>query len=232
MRNLLGAICLFLAMAGVVHAQATPPSSQTPKIESMTSIPVTAIQAVKTSNEIFFMSQDGRYVFRGDLIDTWHKKKLESIADIKYSTNHINVDVMGLNFEKMNTISVGSGKEIVVVFVDPTCMYCKKFLMDAKTKFDKYTFKIVVVPALGDRANVLSKQLFCSSDKSNAFDSLVQNKLNEMPQQAPCDISGYDLTLTVAQLFGIRSVPYFIAPDGRYRAGAGPEFWEWLAKKE
>lgn len=228
MRYLLGVVALFSLFSAAAYAQSVSP----PKIESMTSIPVNAIQAVKMTNEIFFMSQDGRYVIRGELTDTWHKKPLSTIADIKYSTEHINVDVMGLNFEKMNTISIGNGKERVVIFVDPVCTHCKKFLNDAKTKLDKYTFKIVVVPALGDHSNILSKSLFCSSDKTKAFDALMQNKLNEMPQQEKCDNSGYDLTLTVAQLFGIRSVPYFIAPDGRYRSGAGTDFWEWVAKKE
>lgn len=228
MRYMLGGVALLSLISGAVAAQTTTP----PKIESMTSIPVNAIQAVKMKDEIFFMSQDGRYVIRGQMTDTWHKKSLSSITDIKYATEHINVDVMGLNFEKMNTISIGNGKERVIIFVDPTCIYCKNILNEAKTKLDKYTFKIVVVPALGDQANVLSKHLFCATDKSNAFDALMQNKLKDMPQQEKCDSSGYDLTLTVAQLFGIRSVPYFISPDGRYRSGAGPEFWDWVAKKE
>lgn len=221
-------VFFMLLLATQAHAEKKPP-----KLDAITPLPVNQIQAIETNGEIFFMSQNGRFVFRGQLTDTWHKKSLDTMDEIKYAAGHINIDVMGLPLDQMNTITIPGGPERIIVFVDPQCSYCKSFIDQAQEKTDKYTFKIVVVPALGTKSNALSKALFCSSDKSNALQMLLDGKLGEMPQKINCNTKHYDLTLTVAQLFGIKQVPFFISPDGRYKPGAGTEkgFWEWIQQK-
>lgn len=219
-------VFFFFLLATQAHAEKTPP-----KLDAITPLPVNKIQAVETNGEIFFMSENGRFVFRGQLTDTWHKKSLDTMDEIKYASEHINIDVMGLPLDQMNTITIPGGPERIIVFVDPLCPYCKSFIKQAQDKTDKYTFKIVVVPALGASSNALSKSLFCSSDKSNALQMLMDGELGDMPQQPNCNTKHYDLTLTVAQLFGIKQVPFFISPDGRYKPGAGNGFWEWIQNK-
>lgn len=202
-----------------------------PNLDAITSLTVNKLQAVETNGEILFVSDNGRFVIRGQLTDTWHKKSLDTMAEIKYASEHIDIDVMGLPLNQMNTITISGGPDMIIVFVDPQCSYCKSFIKQAKEKTDKFTFKIVVVPALGAKSNILSKSLFCSSEKNNALQMLLDGKLEDMPQKNNCNTKYYDLTLTVAQLFGIKQVPFFISPDGRYKSGAGSGFWEWINHK-
>ena len=151
------------------------------------------------------------------------------MGEINYSINHINVDAMGLPLEKMNTISFGNGPKRIIAFVDPLCGHCNSFIKKALKRKDEFTFKIIVVPALGDKSNVLAKSLFCASDKSQALELFLENKLHTLPQTGSCDTKFYDLTLFTAQSFGIKAVPFFIAPDGRFKAGVG-DIWNWAKK--
>lgn len=202
-----------------------------PNIDSITSLPIKEIKAVETNGEIFFMSENGRYVFRGQLTDTWHKRPLDTVQEIEYAASHIDLDLMGLPLDKLNTITIAGGPERIVAFIDPKCSFCKTLIKEAMNNTDKYTFKLVVVPALGDDSNDMSKSLFCSADKSNALKMFLTGDLKYLPQKNTCDTKHYDLTLTVAQLIGIDHVPFILSPDGRYRSGTGEGFWKWIEKK-
>jgi len=217
---------LFLVVMTTNVYAVTPPT-----LDAIVKIPVQQLQAIESNGEILYMSKNGRFVIRGQLTDTWQKKSLDTIDEIQYATSHINVDVMGLPLDDMNTISVGNGPKQLIVFVDPQCPYCKTFIEEARPKMDEYTFKLVVVPALGKKSNQMAKSLFCASDKTNALEMLLEQKLGEMPQKETCNTESYDLTLVVAQMFGIRNVPFFIAPDGRFKPGTGKNFWNWVEQK-
>lgn len=221
MKKILGALFVSL-MAPLSIAESSV------SLDAMASLYVDELQAVEANGEIFFMSKNGRYVIRGQLTDNWHKKTLDTISEIEHSTNHIDLDVMGMPLDDMNTITIEGGADRVVAFVDPKCNHCKRFIEEAKTKTDKYTFKIVVVPALGEESNQLSRSLFCAADKTNALEAYMDGDLDDLPQQAQCDTRNYDLTLYMASMIDIQQVPFFIAPDGRHRPGTGKNFWNWI----
>lgn len=226
-RKTLQIIALFLTLtASVASAQML---NDTAQIRSVIPLPITTMQAVETPKEVFFMSSDGRYVFRGAVIDTWHKKKLRTASEVRYSANHIDLRAMGLDINRLNKASLGTGSREVTVFVDPLCNYCKSLIKEAKNHGDEYTFHFVIVPALGDRSNELAKKAFCSSEPEQVLDGLVNGTMATLLQKSECDKSNYDFTLTLAQMLGIKSVPYTIADDGRYRYGGGQDYWAWLS---
>ncbi len=186
--------------------------------------------AVQGNGELYFISENGRYGIQGRLTDTWTRTELNSIEKIEYSTTHIDFKKWGLKLDQMNVISFGSGPQEVVVYVDPLCPVCKQFVKSAQNYLSEYTFKLLVVPALGDESNKLAKMLFCAENKSMALTAFIENKLSSLPQKKSCDTAMYDQTLLTAHLIDIKQVPYFISPDGRKRAGAGPQIWNWLEK--
>lgn len=228
---------LFLALTlGLVSLPsfAQDPKSQAdtvpaiPKVSPISAFAGQTFQAVESNGEIMFITPNGRFVIRGQLIDTWAAKTLDTPEEIKYAATHINIEQMGLPVDQMNTVTIGSGPKKVYLFVDPLCSYCKTLLQQAQQNSSLYTFTIFVVPALGDESNALSKKLFCSTDRQKGFNALLDRKLGELPQQQKCDTKKYDLTLLMAQNFGINRVPFIVAPDGRTRFGGGTEFWDWV----
>ncbi len=225
MKHCLGVLSISL-LGAMAHADPAPPT-----LTAVVPLPVEQLQAVEANGEILFLSRNGRFVIQGRLMDAWHKKPLETIEAIRYATDHVDVDVMGLPLDQMNTITLAGGPKRVVVFVDPRCHVCKDFIRQAQERTDQYAFEFVVVPALGDESNRLSRGLFCAADKSNALEALLQGTLGQMAQQPNCDTTFYDLTLTTAQLMGVQAVPFVIAPDGRFRPGAGADIWDWMGQE-
>ena len=222
MYNALGIFLLFSLSTMALGANV-------PTLESITDLPVKTLKAVESDGQVFFMSENGRFVIQGQLTDTWHRQTLDTVEEIRYAATHVDVASMGLPLESMNTIVFGHGEREILVFVDPLCAYCKTLITDAQGHSDDYRFTLIVVPALGDASNTVSRQLFCASDKTDALALFMSGDLSSMPQASHCDATHYDLTLTFAQLMDVSAVPYVIAPDGRHRAGAGPDLWQWVA---
>lgn len=203
-----------------------------PNLDSVIDIPVEGLKAIEVNGQIMFMSNNGRYVMQGKLTDVWQKKELSTPEEIEYAATHINVDAMGLPVDKLNTITIGEGSKRVIVFVDPACTNCKSFVREAQSKTNDYTFKLIVVPALGDESHKLSKSLFCATEvaKEKAITRYLNNKLGGMKQKENCNTKYYDLSLMAAQQFNIKAVPYFIAPDGRHKPGL-TDIWNWIEGK-
>lgn len=197
---------------------------QIEKIQSATPLKVQTLNAVELEDgQILFISQNGRFVVQGRLTDVWTKQALDTMDEIKHASTHVDLDSLNMDLSQMNTFTFGSGPQRVVLFADPNCSFCKKYIEDARAKADaRYHYTVVVVPALGDDSNRLSRNLFCAADKSNAVDLFLNGGLDTLIQRPNCDIKQYDLTLTLAQMLEITAVPYFIAPDGRYRTGGNP----------
>nr|AEZ49674.1 hypothetical protein pMR0211_0062 [Providencia stuartii] len=103
---------------------------------------------------------------------------------------------------------------------------------DAKSLVDDYTFKFIVIPALGAESNRLAKNLYCAKDKTHALDALMNNTLGSLPSKETCDPGQYDQTLLTAHFIGIEGVPFVVAPDGRVSKGRPKNLKSWLESAE
>ena len=222
---------LVVSIIALMAASTVQAKQEIPILDAISEIKMTSLKAIESNGSIFFMSPNGRFVIQGDLTDTWQKKKLDTLKEIDYAAKHIDIERMGLPIDELNVIKVGKGKKEIVIFVDPQCDPCKKFFQEAKKHTDKYTFKFIVVPALGEESNKMATSMFCSKDKTNLAKHFLERTLLDLEQQENCDKKYYNLTLTVAQLIGIKHVPFFIAPGGLYQAGEGKDFWKWVEKE-
>jgi len=200
--------------------------------DQIISLPFNGMNAVKHEGQIVFLSKNGRYAIFGQMVDLWNEQELTSLKEIEHSVNRINIEAIGV--EELNTITLGSGKLSVVVFVDPLCSFCMDLLGSLqeieRQHPDQYTFHIVVVSALGDDSHQMAKALFCAKDKTDAFDALLSKQLFELERNDTCESSGYDTTLVMADMLGIQGVPFLIAPDGRFHTGIPSDVTAWLGE--
>ena len=220
---------LFFVLPGLVPCGAFAADTlDNHRVEGMVELPITALKAVEKNGRIVYVSEDGRYALQGQLIDIWHKKPLDTLEEIQYSAEHINLDVMGIPIDQLNRITIPGGPGRVVAFVDPECSHCEQFIRQAEKRTALYTYQLIIVPALGPHSNALAKRLFCTSDASDALTLFKEKRLDELPLKKDCDTTYYEQTLVMAELLQIRAVPYFISPSGRFRAGMQDDFWDWL----
>ena len=218
------------APAALTAAPIDLPDVSALQIGGMIKIPVKTMQAVESKGQILFVSENGRYVFSGQMYDLWAKEKtLSTMGQIKASVERLNLKGMGIDIDGLNTMVIGSGSKEVVAFVDPKCGICHKLMTDAKKLGKDYVFKFVSVPALGEESNVLSKRLFCAADKSQRLDAFMNNAIKTLTIQQKCDTGGYDHTLLLATLIPVDGVPFVVAPDGRTNRGYPGNLGKWLA---
>lgn len=227
----LGAAVIAVTAPAALHAGPIElPDMKAIQIDGIVKIPIKAMQAIESKGQILFMSENGRYVFSGQMFDMWGKSKtLSTMGQIKDSAELLNLKAMGADVDSLNTMAIGNGAKEVVAFVDPKCAICHKLMADAKKLGRDYVFKFISVPALGDESNTLSRRLFCAADKNARLDAFMGNTLKTLAQQPKCDTAGYDRTLLLATLIPVDGVPFVVAPDGRTSKGYPANLAKWLA---
>ena len=210
------------------------------KIDGMQDLPITGLKMIKTGNKIVFMSSNGRFaLYGGTLLDVWTQQEIKELPDIDRIANRIDLSRMKLNIDELGPVTVGHGKDTVLVIIDPRCPYCGKVMKDLQALQERYTFKLVMVPILGQESQNVVVQLACqqASGDKKIQDSVRQRLLSQdfagLPTENPtqCNKEPLQKAIVTAKLFGLPGVPYLIAPDGRTHSGAPDSLADWLANK-
>lgn len=201
------------------------------KPDAMVEFEVGKMYAIEDGGQTHYMSQNGRYIFTGRLVDVWERREVTNIQQLAEGRDVMNLEKMGLHPSRLNSVSLGRGPEEVTLFVDPACEPCHGLIRQARKvaeMSDKYTFHIVVIPALGDASHKLAQAFHCTSDKGRRLDALLKNTLHMLPQPENCDTSGYQLTLAAAEITGINGVPFLLNQQWRVTRGTPNDFQAWL----
>lgn len=199
------------------------------KIEDVIMLPISRLSAVSDDDgTIMFISDSGRYVISGSLIDLWEGEILTTMSEIRGSVNRLDLRGQGLDLDKLNTVTLGSGEREIIVFVDPVCPTCTKLIEDASELTDEYTFKFVVVPAFGGVSNDLSKQIFCAAEPEKKLDALKNQTIAQLAVKEKCPLDYYDQTLMVAHMLSIDGVPFIISRKDKQFRGRPANLKTWL----
>lgn len=131
--------------------------------------------------------------------------------------------------EKIKTLPLskavkqGSGSNIVIMFTDPDCPYCKKaqaFLTENKDKITQYTF-FLPLRQLHPDAEAKSLYILGADDKGKAYDEIEKNavkidKSYQASQQAKILLAAHE---SAAGIAGVRGTPMLFI-NGKTVAGA------------
>lgn len=203
-------------------------------VKDMVEVPDGPFHAVENQGGgILFISSSGRFVFGGVAFDIWNKKQLRTVNDMRYAFNHIDFKTLGVNFDEIKAIEFGNGNKEVVIFSDPNCMWCHRLVEEtlndqALTK--EYKFKVVAVPALGNDSFIKTKRLYCAKKTKPEvlLDAMMHDKTLSLEQVPNCNTSGLDKRLVISEAVGVKSVPFIVAPDGRFTTGKPRDLKAWL----
>ncbi|MFZ4700802.1 MAG: disulfide isomerase DsbC N-terminal domain-containing protein [Candidatus Methylumidiphilus sp.] len=92
-------------------------------IEGLKALPIHGLNMVKAGGKTFFMSDNGRFVITGTLLDVWNRVAVTELDQVDQIANRIDLSSMKLKIDDLGPATVGTGKAQVVVFVDPRCPY-------------------------------------------------------------------------------------------------------------
>jgi len=229
------ALGLALALTPALAWPSPEEALAAPAIARLTRLPAGGLQAVETTDgDLLFLSDNGRYAFRGPAVDLWHGARLTDLDTVQRLAGRIDLQRLKLDPRDLGAIDFGEGPE-VIVFVDPYCPHCTGLLDALPGLAARYRFRLVPLPALGEasQAAVLAINCLSVADPEQARQALLDpSVLRSPPPTDGCGQIPAQRALVTAQILGVQGTPYLIAPDGRLRQGVPEDLGAWLAHGE
>ena len=184
------------------------------KVDAVAKTPYLGLYEVRMESEIIYTDEKMNYIFSGNIIDGKNmqnltEKRLRDLSSIKWGDLPLDTAVKTVR---------GTGKRMVAVFSDPNCPYCKRFEKDL-AKVDNITIYTFLYPILSQDSLDKTKGVWCSADKSKAWNDLMLN--GTVPATARCD-TPIERTLERGRKYRVTGTPTLFFTNGDRVPGAVP----------
>jgi thiol:disulfide interchange protein DsbC len=157
----------------------------------------------------FFVTKDKKILIMGDAIYTGTKEKVSFPMEKSMIAGK-------------EAFIYGTGKEVVYLFTDPQCPYCKEFEKVLPTLKDKYTFKVYLFPLpfhadavpmskwilKGTDGNQMGERLIAIANGSIEYKNLVLT-----PEEDKQLMQKITTLINVAEEAGVRGTPTVLDAD-------------------
>jgi thiol:disulfide interchange protein DsbC len=190
------------------------PQSQ---IQSISKTPIPGMLEAAIDGQIFYITDDGRYILGGPLLDVEGNRNLTA-ARLE-SVNAIPFDSLPLDwaFKRVK----GSGARTMAIFEDPDCPYCKTLEQELKG-IDNVTVYVLLYPIdqIHPDAAAKSKAVWCAKDRGKAWDEVMRTGVAPV-NAAECD-NPIAKIAAFAKQHRITATPTTVLANGRRLVGAVP----------
>ena len=187
------------------------------KIDSVKSSEAKGLYEVTAGANILYVSEDGKYLLQGHLIDLAARKDLTEgkLAD----TRKLAIEKLGE--KKMIIFKPEKSKYKVSVFTDIDCGYCRKL----HSEIDQYmaegiTIQYLFYPRAGKGSDSYNKAIsvWCADDQKAA---LTAAKKGKTPEVKTCD-NPVDEHMQLGVEFEVRGTPMIVTEKGNIFPGYVP----------
>ncbi|MFN2308894.1 MAG: thioredoxin fold domain-containing protein [Gammaproteobacteria bacterium] len=218
-------LVLWLSLAGVAVAaddypqirqalSALIPDAQPDQIRPA---PVAGLLEVTYGPQLFYVSDDGRYLVQGHVFDVRTQADLTEARQGELRT----AAVAGLGADKMVIFAAAKPKHTITVFTDIDCGYCRKLHAEIQeANALGITVRYLFYPRSGPNTESYFKaeSVWCSKDRQQAMTDAKAGK--ELPRKT-CD-NPIDAHLRLVRDFGLQGTPAILLEDGRLIPGYVP----------
>jgi len=177
--------------------------------------PVEGWYTVQSGSVIAYISDDGRYLLQGDLIDLDTEVNLTEAVRADARRELIST----LSDDETIMFSPAEVKHTVTVFTDVDCTYCRKL----HNQIDDYMnlgieVRYVLYPRNGpaSRAWTTSEEVWCASDRGSA---LTAAKRDRKFKTTKCDTGALTRNYTLGREVGLSGTPAIVLEDGTFIGG-------------
>lgn len=187
------------------------------KVESIKPSPVSGLYEVTVGGNIVYVSNDGKYLLQGHLVDIAGRTDLteEKLGSARKQA----LDKIGQ--DKMIVFKPKIAKYTISVFTDIDCGYCRKL----HSEIDQYmaegiTIQYLFFPRAGKGSDSYNKavSVWCSDDRKAA---LTAAKKGETPKSKTCD-NPVDEHMQLAEQFEVKGTPMIVTEKGAIFPGYLP----------
>ena len=185
------------------------------RVESIKAAPIPGFREVIATGQVVYVSDDGKYLFQGGLMDIAKRKDMAEAAMAK-----LRVDILKtLPVEDRIVFSpAGKPKHTVVVLTDIECGYCRKFHTDI-AEYTKRGIEVeyLAFPRAGlasaDYRNMVS--VWCAPDRRKA---LTDAKDGRAVPSRTCK-TPVDMQYRAGQRMGLTGTPMILNANGEMIGG-------------
>lgn len=194
-------------------------------VQEVKASPMPGISQVLTNQGLFFMSEDGRYLIAGNVLDLqqWQTVRGQQVpANLKDQLMAPLIQ-QKLVEQKDQFIEYKAPNEkyVVHVFTDPSCGFCRKLHHEMKDYHNAgITIRYLAYPRAGVASDIglTMQHIWCARDKNGAMDrAKAEKSVAKTMCQNPV-ASQHEL----GQFFGINGTPALVLPDGSILPGYLP----------
>ncbi|MBD1389388.1 DsbC family protein [Neiella sp. HB171785] len=176
---------------------------------------------VSVGPALYWMSEQGRYIMRGALIDT-----IDGNVNLTYEREKgLRAEVLAKARSTALTYKAGNERAEIYVFTDTTCGYCRRFHENIQTYLDEgITVHYLAFPRGGVSQESAMTMLtaWCAQDQQAAFDSAVMTNSVNVPGRQTCDPAIIGQHYTLGEKLGVRGTPAIYLANSDSIPGAQP----------
>lgn len=187
------------------------------KISNVVKTAYGGLYEVYFDNEIVYTDEQVTFVLVGNLIDTKTNQNISQQRLRKLTAINVKEVPLDLGIRKVK----GNGKRQIIVFSDPMCPFCQQVERELE-KLNDITIYVMLYPieAKFKGSTELAKQIWCSSDRSKAWDDWMLRKVRPTAKPVCKDpIARLD---QVGTKLNINNTPTLIFADGGIIPGMVP----------
>ncbi|MSP27045.1 MAG: DsbC family protein [Methylococcales bacterium] len=184
-------------------------SMPTMKVDTIKPSEVKGLYEISVGSNVFYVSDDGKYLIEGHLIDIAAKKDL---TEGKLSESHVKA-IKNLGVDKMIVFKAKDSKYTVTIFTDIDCGYCRKL----HSEIDSYlaegiTVQYIFFPRSGKDTESYKKAIsvWCADDRKTA---LTAAKKGETLKEKTC-ANPVDEHMKLAAEFEVNGTPTIVSEKG------------------
>jgi thiol:disulfide interchange protein DsbC len=180
--------------------------------------PVPGFREVIAGGQVVYVSDDGKYLLQGSLLDVARRKDMTEAAMAKVRVEVLKGIPMG---DRIVFAPAGTPKHRVVVLTDIECGYCRKFHSEVNEHLKRgIQVEYLAFPRAGlgsaDYRKMVS--VWCADDRKKALtdaknDRPVPNKTCKTP---------VDMEYRAGQRMGLTGTPMILTEDGQMLGGYLP----------
>jgi thiol:disulfide interchange protein DsbC len=187
------------------------------KIDSVQPSEVKGLYEVMVGANIFYVSEDGKYLLQGRLVDVADRKDLteEKLSHARKQA------IEKIGQENMIVFKPKIKKYTVTIFTDIDCGYCRKL----HSEIDQYlaqgiTIQYLFFPRAGKGSDSYNKavSVWCAKDRNAA---LTDAKKGNTPPAKTCD-NPVDEHMQLGEDFGVKGTPMIVSEKGNIYPGYLP----------
>lgn len=178
------------------------------QIDSVTKTPYSGLYEVRMGSELVYVDEKAKYVFVGNIIDikgsvNYTRQRVDELNRVNFADLPLDAAVKYVK---------GDGKRVIAIFEDPHCGYCKKFRKTLQA-VDNITIYTYMYNILSDDSAIKSRDIWCSSDRSKAWDDWMINGKAAPTAPASC-VTPNDKVLALGRKLHVTGTPTVIFTDG------------------